>query len=177
MQFTETPISGAWVIDPDFHRDERGHFFRAWCLREFAEHGIHFAPVQANIGFSLRKGTVRGMHLQIEPASEAKLVRCTRGQMFDVVLDLRPNSLTWGKWTGVELTAENGRMLYVPELCGHGYQTLQDCTEMHYMTSTFYAPAAVRGTRYDDPAFGIRWPLPPVMISPQDLNWPLTQRP
>ncbi len=148
---------------------------RAWCAREFAEHGLHFVPVQANMGFSVQKGTIRGMHYQTAPAPEAKLVRCTRGAIFDVALDLRPNSPTYRKWFGIELTAENGRMLYVPENCAHGYQTLEQCTEMYYMTSTFYEPAAVRGVRFDDPAFNIRWPLDASVVSEQDRNWQLVQ--
>jgi dTDP-4-dehydrorhamnose 3,5-epimerase len=175
MLFTETGIAGAWVIDPTFHEDDRGRFFRAWCSREFAEHGINFLPVQANMGFSVRKGTVRGMHFQVEPALEAKLVRCTRGAMFDVALDLRRDSPSYGKWFGAELSAENGRMLYVPEHCAHGYQTLEDRTEMYYMTSEFYAPSAVRGARFDDPAFRIQWPSSATVVSEQDRNWPLVQ--
>ena len=128
------------------------------------------------MGFSLRKGTVRGMHFQMEPTPEAKLVRCTRGSMFDVALDLRPRSKTVGRWFGTELTAENGRMLYIPEGCAHGYQTLEDETEMYYMTSAFYTPAAARGVRFDDPAFNIEWPLPPTIVSEQDGNWPLFER-
>jgi len=148
---------------------------RAWCSREFAEHGLHFEPVQANMGLSARKGTIRGMHYQVVPALEAKLVRCTRGAMFDVVIDLRPNSRSYRKWFGIELTAENGRMLYVPENCAHGYQTLEENTEMYYMTSAFYDPPAVRGVRFDDPAFNIRWPLAASVVSEQDRNWPLVQ--
>lgn len=174
MRFTQTEIPGAWVIDPTPHEDDRGRFFRAWCAQEFAEHGINFAPVQANMGFSTRKGTVRGMHFQVAPALEAKLVRCTRGAMFDVVLDVRPDSKTCGKWYGVELTADNARMLYLPEGCAHGYQTLEDRTEMHYMASHIYAPNAARGARFDDPAFQIHWPLPVSAISEQDRNWPLS---
>jgi dTDP-4-dehydrorhamnose 3,5-epimerase len=164
------------VIDPTFHQDDRGRFFRAWCTREFAERRITFLPVQANMGLSVQKGTVRGMHFQVEPALEAKLVRCTRGAMFDVVLDLRPESPTYGKWYGIELTAENGRMLYVPERCGHGYQTLEDDTEMYYMTSQFYTPSAARGARFNDPVFDIQWPLAPTVVSDQDRNWPLVQQ-
>jgi dTDP-4-dehydrorhamnose 3,5-epimerase len=175
MQFTETPISGVWIIDPDFHRDERGHFFRAWCVREFEEHGIQFAPLQANMAFNLHKGTVRGMHFQVEPASEAKLIRCTQGAMFDVALDLRSESPTYRKWFSVELTPNNGRMLYVPEGCAHGYQALKDATEMHYMTSQFYASDLARGVRFDDPAFSILWPLKPSTVSAQDRNWPLLE--
>ena len=145
---------------------------RAWCAREFAEQGINFSPVQANMGFSLSKGTLRGMHYQVKPALEAKLVRCTRGSMFDVVLDVRHGSPTYKKWFAVELSAENGRMLYLPEGCAHGYQTLEDNTEMHYMASAVYAPSAARGARFDDPAFQIQWPLPVTAISEQDRNWP-----
>ncbi len=175
MRFAETGLDGAIVIDPSPHEDDRGRFMRAWCAREFAEHGLHFVPVQANMGFSVQKGTIRGMHYQTAPAPEAKLVRCTRGAIFDVTLDLRPNSRTYRKWFGIELTAENGRMLYVPENCAHGYQTLEQCTEMYYMTSTFYEPAAVRGVRFDDPAFNIRWPLDASVVSEQDRNWQLVQ--
>ena len=146
---------------------------RAWCSREFAEHGLNFVPLQANMGLSVSKGTVRGMHFQDAPALEAKLVRCTRGSIFDVALDLRPGSATYGKWYGTELSAENGRMLYVPECCAHGYQTLEDGTEMYYMTSAFYTPSAVRGVRFDDPAFNIEWPLPVTALSEQDNKWPL----
>lgn len=146
---------------------------RAWCAREFEENGIAFLPLQANMGFSQRKGTVRGMHFQDAPALEAKLVRCTRGAIFDVVIDLRPGSPSYGRWYGAELSDENGRMLYVPERCAHGYQTLVDCTEMYYMTSQLYTPGATRGLRFDDPAFAIQWPLVPTVISEQDRNWPL----
>jgi dTDP-4-dehydrorhamnose 3,5-epimerase len=171
MHFTKTALVGAWMIDPNPHEDDRGRFVRAWCAQEFSEHGLDFSPVQANMGFSRHRGTVRGMHFQIAPALEAKLVRCTRGVIFDVVLDLRPASPTYGKWYGAELSAENGRMLYVPEQCGHGYQTLEDCTEIYYMASAFYAPSSVRGVRFDDPAFGIQWPLIATMVSEQDRNW------
>ena len=176
MRFLETGIVGAKVIDPSPREDERGRFMRAWCAREFAEEGIDFLPVQANMGYSVQKGTTRGMHFQEAPALEAKLVRCTRGAIFDVVLDLRPESSSYGKWYGTELNAENGRMLYVPELCAHGYQTLEECTEMYYMTSAFYAPTAARGVRFDDPAFGIHWPLVATLVSEQDRNWPLVER-
>ena len=176
MRFNKSDVSGAIVIDPSPHHDSRGRFLRAWCTQEFADHGIDFLPVQANMGCSSKRGTLRGMHYQEAPALEAKLVRCVRGAMFDVVLDLRPASPTYGKWYGVELTAENGRMLYLPEGCAHGYQTLEDDTEMYYMTSAFYAPQAVRGVRFDDPAFQIQWPLPAVAVSEQDRNWPLVQQ-
>ncbi len=176
MRFTETDVQGARVIDPTPRQDDRGRFMRAWCAKEFAEHGINFVPVQANMGFSVRKGTVRGMHLQEAPALEAKLVRCTRGAIFDVVIDLRPESPTYGKWYGTELSAENARMLYVPEQCAHGYQTLEHGTEMYYMASQFYTPSAARGVRFNDPAFGVQWPLAPTVVSEQDRNWPLVER-
>jgi dTDP-4-dehydrorhamnose 3,5-epimerase len=176
MHFTTVDIVGARVIDPQPHADARGRFMRAWCAREFAEHGLNFLPVQANMGLSVRKGTVRGMHFQAAPALEAKLVRCTRGAILDVVLDLRLESLTYGKWYGAELSAENGRMLYVPEGCAHGYQTLLDDTEMHYMTSAFYTPSAACGVRFDDPAFNIQWPVVVTVVSEQDRNWPLVKR-
>jgi len=176
MQFKDTELTGAKVIDPSPREDERGRFMRAWCAREFAEQGLDFHPVQANMGYSATKGTVRGMHYQEPPAAEAKLVRCTRGSIFDVALDLRPSSPTYRRWYGVELNAQNGRMLYVPEMCAHGYQTLEDGTEMHYMTSSFYMPATVRGVRFDDPTFGIEWPLPVVAVSEQDRKWPLVTR-
>jgi dTDP-4-dehydrorhamnose 3,5-epimerase len=172
MQFANVDVIGAKVIDPSAHVDDRGRFMRAWCAREFADQSIDFSPVQANMGFSLLRGTVRGMHFQVAPAPEAKLVRCTRGAIFDVVLDLRTSSASYGKWYGVVLTAENGRMLYVPEHCAHGYQTLEENTEMYYMTSGFYTPTAVRGVRFDDPAFGIQWPLPATVVSEQDCSWP-----
>ncbi len=176
MQFTETNLTGAWVIDPEPHKDDRGRFMRVWCTREFAEHHLEFLPVQANMGFSMHKGTVRGMHFQKAPATEAKLVRCTKGVIYDVVLDLRPESPSFAKWYGVELSAENGRMLYVPEYCAHGYQTLEKDTEIYYMTTGFYTPDAVSGVRFDDPVFGIKWPLSAVAISEQDRNWPFFER-
>ena len=176
MQFMDTGIVGARLITPSPHQDERGRFMRAWCSKEFSEHSIDFSPVQSNLGFSKKKGTLRGMHFQVSPTLEAKLVRCTRGSIFDVVLDLRPDSPSNGKWYGAELSAENGNMLYVPENCAHGYQTLEDNTEVFYMASEFYTPGAARGVRFDDPAFGIQWPLTPTMLSDQDRNWPLVAR-
>ncbi|WP_458756107.1 dTDP-4-dehydrorhamnose 3,5-epimerase [Afipia sp. TerB] len=176
MHFAETAVAGAMVIDPAPHNDNRGRFMRAWCAREFAEHGIEFLPVQSNLGFSTARGTVRGMHFQSAAASEAKLVRCTRGAIFDVVLDLRPDSPSYGEWYGVELSDENGRMLYLPEGCAHGYQVLEANTEMFYMTSAFYTPHAVRGVRFDDPAFGIEWPLAVTEMSEQDRSWPLSEQ-
>jgi dTDP-4-dehydrorhamnose 3,5-epimerase len=173
LRFSSTLVAGAVLVSSVLRKDDRGHFARSWCLQEFAEEGINFVPLQANCGFSVRKGSLRGVHFQIEPALEAKLVCCTRGALFDVVVDLRPNSPTRYKWYGVELGADSYQLLYVPEGCGHGYQTLEDNTELHYMTSQYFTPDAARGVRYDDPAFGIEWPLPPTAISEQDRNWPL----
>ncbi len=173
MQFTSCPIPGAWLISPTAHADDRGRFFRAWCEREFDEQGIEFRPRQANIGSSRHAGTIRGMHYQDATASEAKLMRCTKGSVFDVIIDLRPESPTWGQWYGVELSAEDGRMLYVPELCAHGYQTLCDDTDIHYLTSAFYDPGSVRGVRFDDAAIAVRWPVEATVVSEQDLRWPL----
>jgi dTDP-4-dehydrorhamnose 3,5-epimerase len=175
MRFRETDVAGVRVIDPVAHEDRRGRFMRAWCAREFLEHGLRFVPVQANMGLSLKRGTVRGMHFQDAPAPEAKLVRCTRGSVFDVALDLRPDSPSCGKWSGAELSALNGRMMYVPEGCAHGCQSLEDNTEIYYMTSEFYTPKAVRGVRFDDPAFAIRWPLEASEVSEQDRAWPLAE--
>ena len=155
MNVLACDVAGAGVVEPTPHQDARGRFMRAWCLRDFADRGIAFTPLQANMSRSAHKGTIRGLHHQAAPALEAKLVRCTRGSIFDVVVDLRPDSPTYRSWHGCELSAENGRMLYVPEGCAHGCQSLLDDTEVHYMTSAFYAPAEVRGLRYDDPAIGI----------------------
>lgn len=176
MHFTKTAVLGAWLIHPSPQEDKRGSFTRIWCAREFKQRGLDFMPVQANSGYNTFKGTIRGMHFQDAPALEAKLVRCTKGAVFDVVLDLRRESPTYTQWYGTELSAENGLMLYVPERCAHGYQTLEDCTEMYYMTSEFYTPTTVRGVRFDDPAFNIQWPLAETAVSDQDRKWPLVQR-
>jgi dTDP-4-dehydrorhamnose 3,5-epimerase len=175
MKFIKCSVEGAWVIEPTPHEDARGRFMRAWCSREFAEHAIDFTPLQANMGLSLLKGTLRGLHYQVAPALEAKLVRCTRGAIFDVVVDLRPTSPTYRLWYGSCLNPRNGWMLYVPEGCAHGCQALEDNTEIYYMASAFFSPEASRGIRYDDPAIGIDWPLRVSSISDQDRNWPLVE--
>ena len=166
-------VAGVAVIEPVLRQDHRGFFARAWCNNEFVEQGINFLPVQANFGFSTRKGTLRGVHYQVEPALESKLIYCTRGALFDVVVDLRPESPTYLKWQGVELRPDDHRMLYIPERCGHGYQTLEDNTELFYLASQYYTASAARGVRFDDPAFGIKWPLEPAAMSEQDVSWPL----
>ena len=172
MRFLETEIPGAWIIDPMIHRDDRGRFMRAWCIEEMSAHGIEFVPLQANMGRSDQAGTVRGLHFQVAPSEEAKLVRCTSGAAFDVLVDLRAGSATFGRWFGTELTSDNGRMLYVPPMCAHGYQTLTNDAEIYYLTSAVYAPVSVRGLRYDDPTVGIRWPLAVEALSEQDERWP-----
>lgn len=172
MIFTETDLPGAYVVDLEPYRDERGFFARAWCRNEFEEHGLVPRVVQANVSFNEHEGTLRGMHYQVAPHEETKLVRCTRGAIYDVIVDLRPDSPTYTHWIGVELTEHNYRMLYVPENFAHGFITLQPRTEVTYQVSQFYAPDAERGVRYDDPAFGIEWPVPVRVISEKDRTWP-----
>jgi dTDP-4-dehydrorhamnose 3,5-epimerase len=172
MTFTETELKGAFVVGVRKIEDERGFFARGWCRKELEGAGLNPNLAQINLASSLKKGTLRGMHFQVAPDAEAKLVRCTRGSIFDVIVDLRPDSPTHGRWIGVDLSAENYLMLYVPEGFAHGYQTLTDDAEMYYMTSAFYAPSAARGVRFDDPAFGIQWPLPVAVISDADKRWP-----
>jgi dTDP-4-dehydrorhamnose 3,5-epimerase len=170
--FTETKISGAWVVDLEHLRDERGFFARAWCREEFAAKGITEELNQANLSFSRQAGTVRGMHFQRAPHEEMKAVRCLRGAVFDVVLDLRSDSPTYCQWHGEELSADNYRMLVVPEGCAHGFQTLEDDTEIFYLVSSVYAPESEGGVRWDDPAFDIKWLLPISEISTKDLAFP-----
>jgi len=172
MRFTPTRLSGAFILDPERREDARGHFARTFCRREFEAHGLKPDIAQANIAWNARKGTLRGMHYQVAPAAETKLVRCTRGALWDVIVDLRPGSRTFLEHIGVELSAENGRQLFVPELFAHGYITLADDTEAAYQVGEFYAPDAERGIRYDDPALGISWPVPVEVISDKDAAWP-----
>lgn len=171
MLFTPTPIQSAFVIHLEKHTDERGTFGRAWCAREFAENGIDVNFVQGNVASTRKKGTLRGMHYQSGGWEEAKLVRCTRGAIWDVVLDLREGSPTFGQSYGVELAADTHRMLYLPPGCAHGYQSLVDDVEAFYLVSNYYTPGAERGVRYDDPAFGIAWPLEVSALSEKDANW------
>jgi dTDP-4-dehydrorhamnose 3,5-epimerase len=173
MLFTETELQGAYVVDLERREDERGFFARAWCADEFAEHGLSTRLVQANLSFNVRKGTVRGMHFQVEPHAEDKLVRCTRGAIYDVIIDLRPDSSTFKRWLGVELDAVSRRALYVPQGFAHGYQTLVPETETFYQVSEYYTPEAEGGVRWNDPAFGIEWPDPAnAFLSEKDRNWP-----
>ena len=173
MTFTETELAGAFVIDIEPREDERGFFARAWCEREFEAHGLSTRVVQCNVAYNHRRWTLRGMHFQTAPHAEVKIVRCTRGAIYDVIIDLRADSPTFKQWLAFELTAENRRMLYVPEGFAHGYQTLMDETETYYQVSEFYEPASERGVRWDDPAFRIVWPIgEPGVISDKDRTWP-----
>src|SRR5262245_32030802 len=173
MLFTETALEGAFVIDLAPHADERGFFARTFCQAEFAAHGLKPTIAQANLASNRLKGTLRGMHFQCPPAAESKLVRCTRGAILDVIVDLRPESPTYLQHVAVELTEENHRALYVPERFAHGYQALLDNTETSYQMGEFYTPAAEGGLRYDDPRLGLRWPLPVTAITDKDRSWKL----
>lgn len=172
MIFVETGLAGAWLIEPEPARDERGFFLRTFCEREFAMRGLCIRFVQHSVSYSRRKGTLRGMHFQRAPHGEVKLVRCAKGKIFDVIIDLRRDSHTCGQWRAFELTCGNQRQLYIPEGFAHGFQTLCDGVEVDYAISAFYAPEAASGVRFDDPAFGIRWPLPVTSISIRDMGWP-----
>jgi dTDP-4-dehydrorhamnose 3,5-epimerase len=170
MIFETSPIQGVLTIRPEERRDARGFFARLFCETEFAAHGLETRFVQANVSLSIGLGTLRGMHYQIGAAAEVKLVRCTAGALFDVALDLRPDSPTFGQWFGTELTADNHHMLYVPRGCAHGFVSLAPNTEIFYLVSSPYTPAMERGVRYNDPQFSIRWPANAEHISPADAN-------
>jgi dTDP-4-dehydrorhamnose 3,5-epimerase len=173
MIFTETELTGAFVIDLESRADDRGFFARAFCQHEFTERGLQALVAQTNIAFNFRKGTLRGLHFQFPPVAETKLVRCTRGAIHDVIVDLRPESPTYLQHAGVTLTADSHRAIYVPERFAHGYQVLEDNTEITYQVGQFYTPSAESGLRYDDPRLGIVWPLPVTDISDKDRAWPL----
>lgn len=172
MIFRETPLKGAFVVEPERHSDQRGFFARTWCRREFEERGLDPRLAQCNISFNQLRGTLRGMHYQASPFGEAKLVRCTMGAIYDAIIDLRPGSGTYLGHFGEVLTAEDRKMLYIPEGFAHGFLTLQDRTEVHYQMSEFYSPDHARGVRWDDPAFGIRWPGEVAVISDRDRGYP-----
>lgn len=172
MRFTPLTLPGAYLLDIEPLHDERGFFARTFCREEFLAHGLSPELVQCSVSYNLRRGTLRGMHYQAEPDAEAKLVRCTRGAIYDVLLDLRPASPTYLQWTAVELTAANRRMVYIPDGLAHGFQTLEDDTEVFYQMSHPYVPGAARGVRWDDPAFAIHWPPAERIISPKDLTYP-----
>lgn len=172
MKISETRLSGVYLIDLELFEDERGSFARSFCLEEFNEAGIEFSIAQANISFNNFAGTIRGMHFQEHPFEESKVVRCTRGALFDVVLDLRPESSTYCQWCGSELNSENRSALFIPAGCAHGFQTLTDSTEVHYLMSESFKPEAARGVRFDDPVFGVEWPMQVSSISDRDRHWP-----
>ena len=172
MEFTETKLKGAFLVRLKKIEDNRGFFARGWCQEEFKAYGLNPNMLQLNVGFSPKKGTLRGMHYQEAPHAEAKFVRCTRGAIYDVIIDLRRDSPTHGQWFGAELTADSGTMLYAPEGFAHGYQTLTDDADMYYMTTAMFARDSAKGVCYNDPAFGIQWPLPISVISDPDQKWP-----
>jgi len=172
MDIKANAIEGSYTIDIRRIEDDRGFFARTWCRKELADAGLNNQIAQINTALSLSSGTLRGMHLQSPPHEEVKIVSCSAGAVFDVVVDLRPESRTYCQWFGVELSAQNQRMLYIPEGCAHAYQTLEDNTVLNYTTSAMYAPDAATGVRYDDSAFGIRWPKPVSLISAADAGWP-----
>jgi len=172
MVCRETKLPGVFEIELEPHQDNRGFFARAWCQKEFENYGLNPRFVQCNVSFNIAKGTLRGMHYQAQPWAESKVVRCTKGAIYDAVIDLRPNSPTYKEWFGLFLTDANRHMLYVPEGCGHGFLTLEDETEVFYQMSEFYNPEAARGVRWDDPAFQIAWPEKVVVISERDRTYP-----
>src|SRR5580692_499737 len=171
MIFTETKLKGAFILDLQRHEDNRGFFARAFCQHEFAEHGLKPVIAQANIGFNKLKGTDRGMHFQYPPSAETKFVRATRGAVLDIIVDLRPESPTFLQHIEVELSAENGRGIYIPERFAHGYQALADSTETSYQVGEFYTPGVEGGLTYNDPRLGLHWPLPVTVMSDKDANW------
>jgi dTDP-4-dehydrorhamnose 3,5-epimerase len=176
MIFTETKLKGAFLIDLEPREDDRGFFARAFCQKEFAQHGLKPVIAQANIGFNRRKGTLRGMHFQFPPAAETKLVRASRGAVLDIIVDLRPESPTYLQHISVELSADNHRGIYIPERFAHGYQALEDNTETTYHVGEFYTPGAEGGLRFDDPALGLTWPLAVANMSDKDRQWkPLSE--
>ena len=172
MIFRPTAIDGAWIVEPERREDPRGFFARTWCRREFGEHGLETNLEQCNTSWNETRGTLRGLHFQAPPHAEAKLVRCTRGSLVDVVLDLRPQSPTYLKHDSVTLSWQNRLALYIPKGCAHGFQALEDGTEVYYQMSAAYSESASRGLRWDDPAFDIAWPITPPILSPRDAAWP-----
>jgi dTDP-4-dehydrorhamnose 3,5-epimerase len=172
MRFIETKLKGAFVIEPELLEDKRGFFSRIWSEKEFAEHGLESRLVQCNASFNLKKGTLRGMHYQLAPYAQAKLVCCIRGSIYDVIIDLRRDSPTFRKWVAVDLSASNRLMLYVPKGLAHGFQTLEDNTEVFYQMTEVYAPESASGVRWNDPAFSITWPADTRTIIDRDQNYP-----
>jgi dTDP-4-dehydrorhamnose 3,5-epimerase len=176
MIFTETKLQGAYQIDLELREDDRGFFARSFCQNEFAARDLQTVIAQSNVSFNRKKGTLRGMHFQTAPKAEAKLVRCSRGAIYDVIIDLRPESATYCSWDAIDLTADNNRMLYIPEGFAHGFQTLVDNTEVFYQMFEFYSPEHAGGVRWDDPAFGITWPIADPIISEKDLSYALHKK-
>lgn len=172
MIFHETKLAGVFEVIPEPTADQRGFFARTWCAREFAEHRLSSKLVQCSISSNVKKGTLRGIHYQVAPHAEIKIVRCTQGAIFDVAVDLRPHSPTFRQWVGITLTAANHEMLYIPEGCAHGFLTLDDNTEIFYQMSEFYNAESARGARWDDPAFQIAWPAKPIVMSERDRTYP-----
>lgn len=172
MKFHPTPLLGAYTIELEKRGDDRGFFARFFCQREFEATGIPMSIVQINNSLSANAGTMRGLHYQLPPAAEIKVVRCIRGALYDVIVDLRPDSPTYCKWFGAELTAENRLMMFVPQGFAHGLLTLTDDTEAFYLVNAFYGPEQERGLRFDDPRFGVQWPAPVTEVSPKDRSWP-----
>jgi dTDP-4-dehydrorhamnose 3,5-epimerase len=172
VKFTPLGIPGAWLVELERHADERGSFARTFCAREFAAQGLPTVFVQTSLSTNLRHGTLRGLHWQAAPHAEAKLVRCVRGRVYDVLVDLRPDSHIFRQHLGLELSAGEGNALFIPEGVAHGFLTLEDASEIHYAMTAFHAPEAARGVRFDDPAFGIVWPAPVAVISERDRSWP-----
>jgi dTDP-4-dehydrorhamnose 3,5-epimerase len=173
MIFIPTTLSGVYIVEPELHQDDRGVFARTFCVREFQAQGLAKDFEQCSISASRLRGTLRGMHYQPHPACEVKLVRCTSGAVYEVVVDLRPESPTYLQHLGVELTPQNRRAVYIPEMCANGLQTLADQSEVFYHISGLYVPGKLTGVRFDDPKLGLQWPLPVSMINERDRNWPL----
>lgn len=171
MTFRETALKGAYVITPELQEDKRGFFCRTFCEETFKERGLQFKIVQANLSYNKKKGTLRGLHYQESPYEEAKVVECRRGAIFDVILDLRPESPTYKQWCAIELSDKNRKMLFIPEGFAHGFQTLKEDTEVGYLMSEFYRPAASKGIRWEDPAFGISWPIQNPILSDGDQSY------
>jgi dTDP-4-dehydrorhamnose 3,5-epimerase len=172
MKFTPTSLAGLWLIELELREDERGFLARTFCENEFAQHGLITRWPQCNLTLTKKRGAIRGMHFQVEPKPEIKLIRCAVGRIFDVLLDVRRNSPTFGKWEGFELSGENRRQLYVPGGFAHGFQCLDDNSEVFYQMSEFFTPELARGIRWNDPFFQVRWPLDPTILSPKDRQFP-----
>lgn len=173
MKFIPTGLDGAYIVELEPYADERGSFSRTFCAREFAEQGLEPAVVQGNLSVNRAKGTLRGMHYQLPPAVETKYVRCTKGAIYDAIIDLRPESPTYLRSFAIELSADNRLGLFIPAMCGHGMLTLVDDTEVNYLVSAFYTPGVERGLRYDDPVLDVAWPIPVEVLSEKDASWPV----